>query len=100
MSEVNKKCRHLADAAERQVQMALEWAAHGSKAMAHLERARAHLNEAWIDCDGQNGRSVETLLSDLAEGEKLQEFCRTAHKGDSIEAFGKRWTSTTSKEGA
>lgn len=89
---VNKKCRHLTDAAERQVKTALEWAAHGSKAMAHLERAQAHLNEAWIDCDGQNARSVEQLLADLAEGDRLRVFCLNARKGESIEAFGKKWT--------
>jgi hypothetical protein len=88
---VHTIARERCDAAEQTVNYALEATAYGSLMAEHLERARAHINEAWIAADGQNARSVERLLADLAEGDKLRLFALTAKRGDTVEAFGKLW---------
>jgi hypothetical protein len=89
--QVNSKGRARCDAAIAAIDHALAAAEYGSLAAQHLERARGHVNEAWIDCDGQNARSVERFLADFAEADKLRVFALSAKKGDTVVAFGKRW---------
>lgn len=88
---VNTKARSHCDAAESCIKRALDASECGSLIAQHLERAKTHVNEAWIAADGQNARSVEQLLADLAEGERLRQFALTARKGDTLVAFGKVW---------
>jgi len=57
----------------------------------HLERAKAHLDEAWIAADGQNARTVEKLVQDIASATAFFQRAAAAKPGGVVEGFGKRW---------
>ena len=59
------------------------------KAQCHLERAKAHLDEAWIDADGQNARTVEKLVSDIDSYHKLFSEVIAAKPGTEFKISGK-----------
>ncbi|MGB7767416.1 MAG: hypothetical protein WBN22_00985 [Verrucomicrobiia bacterium] len=89
---VKPRLREAIDRIEKEVHDALcQFAFEDPLAANHLERARAHLNEAWISADGQNARTVQKLIEDLAESDKLRYFALSAKPGDIVEAFGKKW---------
>ena len=89
--KVYPKARAQIDGAEKQVRSILHWIEPGLIKQ-HLERARSHLNEAWIAADGQNVRSIEKFLDDLSEAERLSAFARYGKHGDKITVFGRVWT--------
>lgn len=58
-------------------------------AMEHLERAKAHLNEAWIAADGQNARTVQKLVEDIESYTKLFTAVAEAPAGTEFQIGGK-----------
>ena len=57
--------------------------------MHHLERAKAHLNEAWIAADGQNARTVQKLVEDIESVTKLFAAVAAAPAGAEFQIGGK-----------
>jgi hypothetical protein len=63
----------------------------------HLERAKAHLNEAWIAADGQNARTVQKLVEDIESYAKLFKAIASAPAGAEFEIAGKKWIKAEDK---
>jgi len=58
-------------------------------AIEHLDRAKAHLNEAWIAISGQNARTVQKLVDDIDRAHKFFDRVAQAKPGEKVQFGGK-----------
>ena len=59
------------------------------EASQHIERAKVHLDEAWINADGQKGRTVEQAVADIESYKKLFASVVSADAGTEFKIGGK-----------
>ena len=80
------------DAALRELRQLIHTYPHADDyANSHLDRACAHLREAWIAADGQAARSVEQVVIDIIAFKCFAQIVAKSQKGEVIEALGQKW---------
>lgn len=91
MTKEQKKDRrdHL-DAIGKQIRSLMDdYFLEDDKATEHMERARAHIQEAWLDADGQHARSVPELVTHIEEATALFRAVAQADVGTEFKVGGK-----------
>ena len=79
IDEIGKRIRRLME----------DYSFESDKALDHLERAKAHIAEAWIAADGQNARSVAELVTQIDQTVTLFKAVAEAASGTKFKIGGK-----------
>lgn len=77
------------DISKRIKRLMEDYSFESDKAAAHLERAKAHLDEAWIDADGQQARTVGELVTDIENATTLFNAVVAAMPGERFNIGGR-----------